>query len=296
MGDDEFERTALVQELVDTTEADLRAFNVDRFRGGETTLVDVLDAARTMPFGVPRRVVVVLDAQRLLEPKRENEATAQALDELERYLKHPLDSTVLVLALDALDRRTRRNKLLLEQATVVLCAGLSDDREAQRWLETQAREAGRRIDRDAVRLLVDRAGIDIVRLRSELERVLLFVGERKIITARDVEAVAGAARAHGEWAVTNALQAGNLETALRELALALDGGAIPVMVLGQLAWWVRSRLQPAPRVSAAVRALLDADVALKRSRDPRVVLERLIVEIGRTAPGWNPVRAGDERR
>ncbi len=125
---------------------------------------------------------------------------------------------------------------------------------------------------------------------------MLFVGERKIITSRDVEAVAGAATAHGEWAVTNALQAGNLETALRELALALDGGAIPVMVLGQLAWWVRSRLQPAPRVSAAVRALLDADVALKRSRDPRVVLERLIVEIGRTAPGWNPVRAGDERR
>jgi DNA polymerase-3 subunit delta len=218
---------------------------------------------------------VVLDTQLLLEPKRESDAGAEALDEFGRYVQDPLDSTVLVLVADTLDGRKALTKLLLKQATVVQCQGVSDDRGAQRWLEDQVRESGRRIDREAVLLLVDRAGVEIARLRSELERVLLYVGDRKAVTVSDVEAVAGAATAHGDWAVTNALQAGNLETALRELALALDGGAFPVMVLGQLAWWVRTRLQPAPRVPAAVRALL---------------------EIGRTAPGWNPARAGGGRR
>jgi DNA polymerase III delta subunit len=63
------------------------------------------------------------------------------------------------------------------------------------------------------------------------------------------------------------------------LALLMESGAVPYMVLGQLAWFARTKV-PAPRVSAAVEAVFRTDFAIKTSAgDPRVLLERLVVEL-----------------
>jgi hypothetical protein len=81
--------------------------------------------------------------------------------------------------------------------------------------------------------------------------------------------------------VTNAVERGAGAEALRELAAQLDGGASPYMLLGQLAWCVRTKLDRR-RVPAAVDAVFRADLALKSSGgDPRVLLERLVVELCR---------------
>jgi hypothetical protein len=62
----------------------------------------------------------------------------------------------------------------------------------------------------------------------------------------------------------------------------MEAGAVPYMVLGQLAWFVRDKLANADtrRVPAAVEALFRTDLDLKTSGgDPRVLLERLVVEL-----------------
>jgi hypothetical protein len=79
------------------------------------------------------------------------------------------------------------------------------------------------------------------------------------------------------------------------VALSLDAGEVPYMILGQIGWFIRNKLpQASPaRVASAVDALFRADVAMKSSGgEPRVLLERLIVELcgGRGAPG--PARSG----
>ena len=52
------------------------------------------------------------------------------------------------------------------------------------------------------------------------------------------------------------------------------------MVLGQLGWFVRERLQDPRRLPGAVDALFRTDLDLKTSGgDPRVLLERLVVEL-----------------
>ena len=62
----------------------------------------------------------------------------------------------------------------------------------------------------------------------------------------------------------------------------LDAGAPPEKILGQLGWLVRTKfpaLAPAD-VRPAVDALFRTDLDLKRSAgDPRVLLERLVVEL-----------------
>jgi len=62
----------------------------------------------------------------------------------------------------------------------------------------------------------------------------------------------------------------------------LDSGAAPEQVLGQLGWLVRAKFpHVAPQsLSGAVDSVFRTDQDLKRSGgDPRVLLERLVVEL-----------------
>ena len=95
-----------------------------------------------------------------------------------------------------------------------------------------------------------------------------------------MQEVVSAEAAQDDWAVTNAIQQRNAPEALRQIGLALEGGAVPYMILGQLAWFVREKLGDPRRIPAAVDALFRTDLDLKSSGgDPRVLLERLVVEL-----------------
>ena len=296
IGDDEAEKAALAAAFAEVVEEELRVFNVDRLYGGEASISDVIHAARTLPMMSARRVVLVLRAERLLMPKRDSEKTARDVEALEAYLKAPQPHATLVFVASALDRRRRMASLLLSVATSVECGGFEDAGDAQRWVRSRLALEGMQIDTEAVRLLVERTGLDVARFRGDVERLLLYATGRPKLTVSDVREVVGPAVAHDDWAVTSAIEQGSVATALKELALALDGGAVPVMVLGQLGWVARTRLSPA-RVPAAVEALFRTDLDLKTSAgDPRVLLERLVVELcggaGKPISDTPPLRRG----
>ena len=279
LGDDEHEKAELAAEFAEAVDEGLRAFNVERFYGGESSLGSLLDAARTLPMMAPPRLVVLLRAERMLHPKRESTAATHDLEAFEAYLETPSPQTTLVVVSSTLDERRRLTKRLLARATVVRCGTLEDIGDTQRWIRARIKAADKTMAPEAVKELAERVGPDIVRLRGEVERLLLFAGDQSSISIVDMREVAGPAGADDDWAVARAIERGQTAVALRELGLALKAGAVPYMVLGQLAWVVRARL-PGARVPAAVEAVFRTDVALKSSGgEPRVLLERLVVEL-----------------
>ena len=276
LGSDEAEKIKLAGEFLELVEVELRAFNVDRLYGGETTGAQVVDAARTLPMMVPRRVVLLLHAERLLIPKKESDASNRDLETLESYVKSPVDTCCLVIVAEAIDRRRSFIKMLLSNATVVDCSGPAD---AVEWIRNQVAKDGMTIDTRAARLVADRVGPDVARLRSDVERLVLYAAGNKTITEADVKEIVAPATSQDDWGVTNAIERGSARDALHELALMMDNGAVPYMILGQLAWFVRTKV-PAPKVSAAVEAVFRTDLAIKTSAgDPRALLERLVVEL-----------------
>ncbi|HTL02263.1 MAG TPA: DNA polymerase III subunit delta [Vicinamibacterales bacterium] len=278
LGADEAGKVALAGEFLELVEPELRAFNLDRLYGGETSALAVVDAARTLPMMVPRRVVMLLHAERLLEPKKESEAATRDLEALEEYVKAPVE-TACVVFVGNLDKRKRLAKLLLSKAVVVECSGPADAVEAARWVKDRVAQEGMAIDARAARLVADRVGPDIARLRTDVERLVLYAAGNSVITAEDVLEVVGPPTSQDNWGVTNAIERGAAADALRELGLAMESGAVPYMILGQLAWFVRTKV-PAPRVTAAVEAVFRTDLAIKTSAgDPRALLERLVVEL-----------------
>jgi DNA polymerase III subunit delta len=303
-GEDEIEKGALAHEFEALVEDGLRAFNVERIHVGDVTTGDrltgaiasVIDASRTLPMMAPRRVVVVLQAEAVLVPKRESEAATRALDELEAFLKKPEPQTTLVLVADTLDKRSRMYKLLQKQATLVECGVLETQADAERWIRNRVAAAGVQLEPAGARLLAERAGTDVRRLRNDVERLLLYALGQKAISLDDARQIAGPAALQDDWAMTNAIEAGDSATALRQLALMLDAGAPPEKVLGQLGWLVRTKfpmLAPSG-LRSAIDALFRTDLDLKRSAgDPRILLERLVVELsggkrGRPAYGGRP--------
>jgi DNA polymerase-3 subunit delta len=288
-GEDDVEKSALAHEFEQLVEEGLRPFNVERIHAGDLTSGDKLAAAvgalvasaRTLPMMSPRRIVMVLQAEGMLAPKRESDAASRALDELERLVKQPEETTTIVFVAGVLDKRGRLYKLLVKLATVVECGVLEDAADAERWIQNRMAAAGVEIDPSARRLLAARSGPDVRRLRNDIERLLLYTLGQKSVTLDDVRQIAGPAALQDDWAMTSALEAGDGAEALRQLALMMDAGVAPEKVLGQLGWLVRSRLPLSPpALRAAIGAVFRTDLDLKRSAgEPRILLERLIIEV-----------------
>jgi DNA polymerase-3 subunit delta len=307
VGDDEAEMSRLTGELSALVEDELRAFNLERMYAGDRggAPADIVESARTLPMMGDRRVIVVLRAEKILKPKRRGKATdEEQADEgadlgeaevLDAYVKKPEPRTTLVFVASDVDRSRRLYKSLQKQATVVECWGLKGSKDARLDLRQVARtaetlvkqavaDAGQQIDAVAARLIAERAGTDIAKLRGDVERLLLFAAGKKRIELGDVQETVSAETAQDDWAVTNAIQRGDTAEALRQVGLALESGAVPYMILGQLGWFVREKLPMADvrRVPAAVDALFRTDLDLKSSGgDPRVLLERLVVDLCR---------------
>jgi len=302
-GDDDHEKSALALALGEMVEPDLRAFNVERLypTDRDVTPMAVAEAARTLPMLAPRRVVVVLQAERLLNPRRkrgsaeEDEGDGGGLEPLIAYLESPSPSTTLLFVFSTpesgrpdelpLQRNLRITKALLKAATVVLCSGLDGGKDPARWIASQAEAAGLSVDRAVVSKILQVTGGDPGRLRAVMARLVLFAQGAGRLTAEHVSAVAGTPVHHGDdWALVRAIEQGDTARALRELQAALDADGVPYQILGQIGYAIRTPPPrgrfPARRVPAAVDALLRTDIALKTSAgDPRVLLERLIVEL-----------------
>src|SRR5437660_750626 len=78
--------------------------------------------------------------------------------------------------------------------------------DAERWVKARAERDRIPVDAGAVRALVDRAGVDIVRLRGGLERVALYATGQPKITADDVKQVVPPTAEPTDFGISNAIQ------------------------------------------------------------------------------------------
>jgi DNA polymerase-3 subunit delta len=308
-GPDDREKSALANEIADLVEPELRAFNVERFYGADASPLDVAEAARTLPMMGDRRVVVVMQAERMIIPWRKVAEGEEAGDDeseaggdtqpLVDYAARPNEKTVLVFVLSPaepagtsrghdllpLNGSLKLTKVLAKQATIVEVGEFGSERDVLQWLEARAKEAQLVVEPGAARALVDAAAGDAAKFRSDVERVLTFARGEGIVTADHVEA---AILAHetstDDWAIARAIERGDAATALREARVRLEDGDSPFQMLGQLAFVIRTPpprgRYPAAKLERAVDALFRTDIALKSSGgDPRALIERLIVEL-----------------
>lgn len=144
-----------------------RDFNLTILYGTQTTGEDVVNAAKRYPMMAERQVVLVREAQSL--PHREV---------LSFYAQKPLESTVLIICHKngTLDRRTNLAKDILK-AGIVFESPKLYDRELPSFVTNYIRRKGLEIAPDANQILCEHVGADLSRLASELDKLVLAVGQ-----------------------------------------------------------------------------------------------------------------------
>jgi DNA polymerase III delta subunit len=307
-GDDLQSRHDLALEFATLVDEGLQAFNVESFYANEATTTGARDAmigailstSRTLPMMVPRRVVVLHEAERLLSPKRskEDEEAAQPalgaaagrkkrapapispVEELEAYIEKPEPMTTLVFVAGALDANRRLVKLLRKHATLVDCGSLDSPQEAGSWIRKRLEKDELTIDAKAVALLLEATGLSLGRIRAEVEKVVLYAAGDSAVTERHIRDLVMPQSEPGEGpSVGMAIRNGDARKALLELSALLDAGVVPQPILGQIRWGA-GQLRPAERVKRALELVLDIDLKMKTSAgNPRHLLERLVVEL-----------------
>ena len=141
-----------------------RDFNQTIFFGSDVTASQVADAARRYPMMAERQVVIVKEAQNIKQT-----------DALEKYMKQPLKSTVLVMCHKngKLDGRKREYKKAIEQAGVIFESMKLKDSRLPEFIEDYLNKREVSIDQKSTQLIADHIGSDLSRLTSELDKVLI---------------------------------------------------------------------------------------------------------------------------
>jgi DNA polymerase III subunit delta len=204
-------------------------------RGDESSGAAIFDAARTLPMLAEQQLIIVRQADAL---------TADDQAALLRYLEDPTPTTCLVLIASKIDKRlklySRASKLgFVHEASAIT------DRELGGWLTTRARDYGLTISPQTAHVLGEATGTDTATIEDALERLSLYVGARKEVTAHDVETIVTTSRVHSIFELTDALGRRDAASALRTLANMLQNREAPLRILATLATHMRRLLHAA---------------------------------------------------
>ena len=181
---------------------------------GETSIVPLVDAAQTPPFLTDRRVVVGRDIEMFTK--------AAQVAPLVDYLVDPLPTTSLVLVWSG----GRVPKSLVD--AIKACKGVQVDtspgRKIAGWVDEHVAAAGLQLDGAATARLVAWLGDDPQRLVGVLGTLAGSFGAGARLGLAEIEPFLGEAGGVPPWELTDALDRGDIATALDKLHRMSTGG------------------------------------------------------------------------
>jgi DNA polymerase III subunit delta len=223
-------RDAILEHLVP---ADLREFSLFEFDLGESDLAEILDRARTPSLMAPFQVFFVRGVKNLFG-RGSNEEKLAAIEE---YCKNPNPDALLIFVADHIsipadvrrmemqdkDRYQRIRDTMGQYCGIVELARVEEG-EAVRWVTEYCASRSVKIEADGARELVDALGGDMMMISNEIEKLMLYAGERKRIALGDVETMVLAAKQRSLYELTDAISSKDRVRALQVLDAILASG------------------------------------------------------------------------
>jgi DNA polymerase III subunit delta len=308
LGNDSYLKDKAIKDLVSSLpEGSSKDLDHKVFYGGEADPREVLDHINTIPFLASRRVVIIRDLEK---------TPSEFMSSLMNYIKKPLASTCLILEASG-------ESILKEYADIsdharVQSFGEMSGREAIAWIRDFLAVRKKKITPDAATLLREMHGQNLLAMTQELEKLVSYTGERTEIGIRDVEEIVGKSMISSTFDLADAIGAKKADSALRICRELMTAGKKEYEIIGLLCWHFKRLLKAktlqargesdnriayglrigqkywpgffnqvgglkASRIKAGLKALLEADLDIKRTRfdyaHQSLVLEFLILKL-----------------
>jgi DNA polymerase-3 subunit delta len=233
-------RDAILEHLVAPDSRDFGSFEYDL---SETSLAEILDRARTPSLMAPFQVFFVRGVKTLFG-RGSNEEKIAAIAE---YCKNPNPDALLMFVADHISipadarkmemtDKDRYQKIREDLGPICGIIELArvEEGEAVRWIGEYCATRGVKIDPDGARELVDALGGDMMTISNELEKLILYVGEKKKITLGDVETMVLSAKQRSLYELTDAISLKDRVRALQVLDAILSSGDGEEAAIGHL--------------------------------------------------------------
>ncbi len=315
-------RSALVEKVL---APEAREEGLSRHDLEQTTIAAVLDDARSLSLFAQERVVWVVNAEAALPRGRAaGEDEKLAAGELAEYVRHPTPGTTLVFEASRYDfEGDDRAKIERVEKYYSAIPDLVEFRPytleaARRLAQDLAKEAGLQIGLAELGLLVESLAADPSRIRNEIEKLRLYAGANRKVTADDIAQLVPNAQESTLFALVAALGRGDRKRSLGCLdALLREGEYLPLALTflatqfrlamaardeglrtaqqvqayftkqGIRIWRDRAEQVhqtmaafPDEKLARAIEKLFWADKALRDARpDDRVVMEELVFSL-----------------
>ncbi len=287
LGEDSYLRELCRKKIADTYVPETaRDWGLRKFSAEDDDLDAILGQAQTLPMLASQQVIFVSDVdawERLGEDSR-----GALVKQLMAYLANPAPFTILVFEAAALDQRMRLAKIFVEKTLTVSVELSSDPAERVRLAiplaSEMARELGVDLEPDAAEELGEILNGELASIRTEIDKLAAYAGDRRKIAREDVDLLVVSERKYSVWELADMLAARQPSRALSFLDRLLRDGEPPAQLLGALAWMYRRLLeaQELPSGTSAWQAASRlkmrasaAEQAVRQSRKfPRAQLTR----------------------
>jgi len=233
-------REAILQHLVPEDVRELSLYDMDL---ADVDLREILDRARTPSLMAPFQVFFVRGVKALYGRGKHDEE----FEAIKDYFSNPNPDAMLVFIADHISipadvrrmdmtdkERYERIRETLGEYCPVLELARVEEGDAVSWAVQSAAREDVKLDADAARELVDSLGGDMMMIANELEKLVLFVGDKKRIGLGDVETMVLAAKQRSFYELTDAISSRDRERALQVLDAILSSGEGEEAAIGHL--------------------------------------------------------------
>lgn len=235
-------RAALIEKLVPEA---ARVWAVSRFSAERGEVQAAVDQAQTLPMLSPQQVVFLASVEAI--EKLGDDARDLAVESLRAYFVNLAPFTTLVLEAVQLDQRMKLSKLLMEE-TLVVTVGLGEDSEknvaaAVKLAQTMAADIGVKLDAEAADNLAEWTSGDLMGMKTELEKLTAYVGERRHVRREDVALLVVSQKKYTVWQMAEMIASRQPQRALEYLDRLIAEGEEPVRLVGAMAWMYRKLIE-----------------------------------------------------
>jgi len=202
-------------------------FDKEVLYGENQSFTNIIGLASTFPFGSEKKLIIVKQAEKLKDKKEKKEIVS--------YFESPAEFTVLVFLHEGTitnpasePYKTLANQGYLFEAKELKGKSLID------WLISTVEKNGKTISYDNAQLLTDISGENRNTLESQLEKIFIYVGDKKEITIESIRGLSTSLKQYTIFDLQNAIGKKNKSAALKVVFNLLKNGMEPIQVIAML--------------------------------------------------------------
>ncbi len=204
-------------------------FNYALFYAGDADLGQIKDTVETLPVFTSHRLIIVKNVDNFKDAE---------LQELESVIANPVESSVLVLFAEKIDKRKKTIKMIFENATCVEFKKPYENQVPQ-WISHICKNVNLKISTDAIHRLHRLVGNNLTEIENQIFKIQDYIGDKEQIELSDVNTVVSVSREESVFDFTKAIGQKDRVKALEQLVSLMDQGQNEISIVSLVARHMR---------------------------------------------------------